>query len=142
MIRYLLTLALLQAASGASATPNYEGRRFGTSVTYEDGSTISLRCKPADECDLTFRDGPDEWTVRFGEFKGLLLLPSQLALVAREKNGTFVVESEIACDVYSEGLPAYTCLAQFTIKHSKVINVVILKRTTIDSRDAVPLIID
>lgn len=138
----MLGLALVQSSPGALASPSYEGRRSGTSVTYEDGSKVSLVCEAEDKCSLTVERDSRKQTVRHGDFMGLILLPRELALFPSSKDGSFAVQSEVACEAYSEGLPAYICLAQLTILDGKVIKTMVFRRTFAESRDAVPMLID
>jgi hypothetical protein len=140
MIRHLLALVLFCTPIASTATPDYEARRTSTSVSYETGETVSIMCEAEDRCHLTLEKGQDRWIVGEGEFRGLLLLPRQLSLVAPERDGKFVVQVEIACDVYSEGLPAYICMAQITVDGSKTVDTLVFKRTLVDTRDAAPLI--
>lgn len=142
MIRWMVVLTLMQASSVALATPDFEEHREGTSVTYRDGSVVSLECRVVDQCNLTVEKGSKKWTVGHREFRSMVLLPSQLALVGRERDGRFTVEVEIACDEYSEGLPAHSCVAQFRVEDSRVVGAVVFKRTLVESRDAKPLIVE
>jgi len=141
MIRKALAIMLLNIPLAALASADLEGRRESIYVKYETGETVSIECEAEDRCDLTLQNGKREWKVTNGKFRGLLLLPRQLSLVAKERNGRFVAQAEVACDVYSEGLPAYICMAQITVEDSQVVSTVVFKRTFADSRDAAPLIV-
>ena len=140
MIRHMLALTLLAAPVVAGATPSYEPHRTSMSVAYETGETVSIKCDREDRCDLTLRNGRKRWGVGDGDFRGLILLPRQLALVAPEQKGRFILQVEVGCEVYSDGLPAYICMAQITVDGSKVVDTLVFKRTHVDSRDAVPMI--
>lgn len=135
------TLLFLALAGNVSATPDYEGFRRATSVTYESGTVVAVECRGPDQCDVVVEKDGARHVVPAEATGGLIVRPYHLALVSESRPGRFVVEVEVGCQAYADAPPAYVCLAQLTIVDQALVDTLVLKRTFIDTRDAEPLIV-
>jgi hypothetical protein len=129
----VLALAAL-AAAPTEAVSDYEGERSTTAVAYRDGTRAEVVCDRDYFCSVTVENSSGSWTIRPDGFPGLIVLPSQLAVVSPPLDGKFVVEVEVACASYSESPPPFICLAQVTVQDARVTKAVVLKRSLVDER--------
>lgn len=137
MNRPIVLALMLLFASPAQSSSDYEGNRSSVAVTYHDGTKAEVICDQAYFCSVSVENSTGKWTIRHDDIPGLIVLPSQLAVVSSPDKGRFVLEVEVTCAEYSTTPPPVICLAQFTVQDSKVTRTVVFKRSLIDERGAV-----
>lgn len=136
-MRTVIMFMLFILSSTAGASGETEGVRQYTRVGYTNGDFVEVSCSTPDVCSISVSHRGEVSRFEAPELDGLIILPSNLALVAASP-GRSVVEVEVGCAEYAESPPGYICVAQFEMVRGSLSNVSVFKRTFIESSDSHP----
>ena len=138
----LVVCAVASLWECACASPTLERPRSSISVSYRDGAWATVTCLKIDRCSLELAHHGRRFEVPADALDGLVILPNALALLDYTASGRSVVQVEVGCADYAAEPPAYICIGQLTFEDAELEEVLVIKRTLVDMRDAKPFRID
>lgn len=134
----LVVCAVASLWECAYASPTLEQPRGSISVAYGDGVRATVTCPESDSCSLELFHHGRKFEIPAAALDGLVILPNALALLDYTASGRSVVQVEVGCADYATTPPAYICIGQLTFEGSELKEVLVIKRTLVDTRDAEP----
>lgn len=138
----LIVCAVAALSECAYASPTLEQPRSSISVSYGDGARATVRSLKIDRCSLELAHHGRKFKIPAAALDGLVILPNALALLDYTASGRSVVQVEVGCADYATEPPAFICIGQLTFEGSELKEVLVIKRTLVDTRDAEPFRID
>jgi hypothetical protein len=126
--------------SQAHASPMLEPTRHKLTIEFNNGDVLSVACKNnTRECRLKLHVNRKSFTYGSPELNGLSLLPEHAFLYSGPGSGRekyFSFEVSVLCPEDQEGKPPSDCYANGAVRDGKLLDFILVHRSTKDVREA------